>query len=111
MGSFPNAAYYAAPAPGTGPEKLDILGIDPNDAMASYAQRSAEKAGLVAKGHSVRTAHGVGEALPLADGCADAVVCTLTLCSVPDPAQTLREVVRVLRPGGKFLFLEHVLSE
>ena len=79
--------------------------------MAPYAQRASEKAGLLSRGHSVRTSHGVGEALPLADGCADAVVCTLTLCSVVDPARTLAEIVRVLKPGGKFLFLEHVLSE
>lgn len=111
MGSFPNARFYAAPDPGEGPQKLDILGIDPNDAMATYAQRSADQVGLAARGHSVRLAHGVGEALPLADNVADAVVSTLTLCSVRDPARTLAEVVRVLKPGGRFLFLEHVLSE
>lgn len=53
---------------------------------------------------------GVGEALPLADSSADAVVCTLTLCSVRDPAAAVAEVRRVLRPGGIFLFIEHVLS-
>ena len=50
------------------------------------------------------------EALPLADASIDTVVITYTLCSVEDPAQALREVRRVLRPGGLVLFLEHGLS-
>ncbi|KAL1524550.1 hypothetical protein AB1Y20_019442 [Prymnesium parvum] len=111
MGTFPNAPYYANAPSKAGPRRLDILGIDPNDAMNEYAERAANAAGLAALGHSVRTAHGVGEALPLADGCADAVVCTLTLCSVVDVKRTLQEVRRVLKPNGTFLFLEHVLSE
>ena len=41
----------------------------------------------------------------------DAVVCTLVLCSVRDPKQSLGEIRRVLRPGGKLLFLEHVAAE
>ena len=105
MGSFPNAPFYAAG------NAVDIVGVDPNDYMAEYAQAAANRAGLAARGTSVRTVHGVGEALPLADASADAVVCTLTLCSVPEPAQTLAEVRRVLKPGGRFLFVEHVLSE
>ena len=56
-------------------------------------------------------AHGVAEALPFASKSVDAVVCTLTLCSVPTPEVVLAEVQRVLKPGGQFLFLEHVLSE
>ena len=55
--------------------------------------------------------HGVSEALPLADGSCDAVVCTLTLCSVLEPQKSVAEIKRVLKPGGKFLFWEHVLSE
>jgi len=47
------------------------------------------------------------EALDFEDDSFDTVVCTFTLCSVTDVAQVLREVRRVLRPGGKFLFLEH----
>lgn len=54
---------------------------------------------------------GAGEALPFADAGFDTVVCCLTLCSVADPARVLAEVRRVLRPGGRFLFLEHVLSD
>jgi ubiquinone/menaquinone biosynthesis C-methylase UbiE len=49
-----------------------------------------------------------GEELPFADASFDTVVATLVLCSVADPALVLVEVARVLRPGGRFLFLEHV---
>lgn len=47
------------------------------------------------------------EVLPFDDGEFDTVVSTLVLCSVDDPAAALREVRRVLRPGGRFRFLEH----
>lgn len=50
------------------------------------------------------------ERLPFADGSVDAVACTHVLCSVDDPAACLAEVARVLRPGGRFAFLEHVAA-
>ena len=48
-----------------------------------------------------------GQRLPLDDGSADAVLATWTLCSIPDPVAAVREVARVLRPGGRFHFVEH----
>ncbi len=51
------------------------------------------------------------DALPFSEGTFDAVVSTLVLCSVADVKRTLREVKRVLRPGGKFVYLEHVAAE
>ncbi|MEM9380700.1 MAG: class I SAM-dependent methyltransferase [Planctomycetota bacterium] len=48
--------------------------------------------------------------MPLEDGAADVVLSTLVLCSVPDVAAALAEVRRVLRPGGRFVFWEHVLA-
>jgi ubiquinone/menaquinone biosynthesis C-methylase UbiE len=51
------------------------------------------------------------EALPFEDASFDTVVSTLVLCTAPDPAGAAREVRRVLKPGGRFLFLEHVRSE
>jgi ubiquinone/menaquinone biosynthesis C-methylase UbiE len=50
------------------------------------------------------------EELPVEDGSADAVVSTLVLCTVEDPERAAAEVERVLRPGGRLLFMEHVLS-
>jgi ubiquinone/menaquinone biosynthesis C-methylase UbiE len=50
------------------------------------------------------------EALPLPDASFDAVVATLLLCSVSDPPRALAEIRRVLRPGGVFVFLEHVAA-
>ena len=48
--------------------------------------------------------------IPLADDSVDAVICTLVLCTVPNPAAALREVRRILKPGGVFVFLEHVAA-
>lgn len=51
------------------------------------------------------------EALPAAPASLDAVVCSLVLCSVPDQQTALKEIQRVLKPGGKLVFLEHVAAE
>src|SRR5262245_2019421 len=51
------------------------------------------------------------EKLPFADGQFDTVVSTLVLCTVTDLAQALRELRRVLKPGGRMLFIEHVRSD
>ncbi len=51
------------------------------------------------------------EDLPFEDGTFDVVVSTLVLCGVDDQPRALREIRRVLRPGGQFLFLEHVRSD
>ena len=50
------------------------------------------------------------EALPFASDSFDTVVSTLVLCTTPDPAASLAEIKRVLKPGGQLLFLEHVLA-
>ncbi len=50
------------------------------------------------------------EDLPFPDDSFDTVVCTLTLCTVDDQPRAVRELARVLRPGGRLLFIEHVRS-
>lgn len=51
------------------------------------------------------------EDLPFADGSFDTVVSTLVLCTVAEPLRAIAEIQRVLAPGGRLLFIEHVLSE
>jgi ubiquinone/menaquinone biosynthesis C-methylase UbiE len=51
------------------------------------------------------------ESLPFEDSSFDTVAFTLVLCTVPDPVAAVEEAVRILKPGGTFLFLEHVRSE
>lgn len=108
MGTFPNAPYFLD---ASAPPKMDIVGVDPNDYMEKYAKQNAASIGLDKSAGQVRFVHGVSEALPFADASVDGLVCTLTLCSVPDVDRGLSEIKRVLKPGGKFLFHEHVISE
>jgi len=77
-------------------------GIDPNAALLSRSQSAAAQ-----RGWSGDIREGVGEDIPFPDRQFDTVVCTFTLCSVDDPARVLSEMRRILRPGGKALFLEH----
>jgi SAM-dependent methyltransferase len=51
-----------------------------------------------------------GQALPFDDGTADMVLCTWSLCTIPDPVQAVREMRRILRPGGALWFAEHGLA-
>ena len=50
------------------------------------------------------------DAIPVADASVDTVISTLVMCTVPDPAAAFDEVARVLKPGGRLLFIEHVRS-
>jgi len=59
----------------------------------------------------VRIQHVTAESLPYGDRSFDFVISTWTLCTIPDPVKALREVHRVLKPDGVFLFLEHGRSE
>lgn len=109
MGTFPNAKYYAQALSSSGLKGFDIVGVDPNDSMSSYAHDNARVFGL---NSLLRTINGVAEALPFADKSVDAIVTTLTLCSVFDQEKALSEMRRVLKPNtGKYLFWEHVLAE
>ena len=66
---------------------------------------------LDASGRAAEVVGAGAQSLPFEDGTFDAAVVTLVLCTVPDPAAGVREIRRVLRPGGRLLFVEHVRSE
>lgn len=80
-------------------------GLEPNPFMHSYLRQEANTLGLtiVLKTQPV-------ERSDLEDNSIDTVISTLVLCSVPDLATTLQEILRILRPGGQFLFIEHVAA-
>jgi ubiquinone/menaquinone biosynthesis C-methylase UbiE len=77
-------------------------GIDPSPALLERSREAAQSRGIES---DIRG--GIGEAMPFADASFDTVVCTFTLCSVDEQKAVLAEMRRVLRPGGKALFLEH----
>lgn len=77
-------------------------GIDPHEGLLDATRAAARD-----KGWAADLRQGRGEAIPFGDASFDCVVCTFTLCSVDEPAQVMRELRRILRPGGQMLFLEH----
>lgn len=103
IGTGPNLKYYANDS------GVQVVGVDPNLKMEKYAEAAAVAAGLPLKNFNFIQA--VGEALPLGDASVDAVVGTLVLCSVKDVDKSLKEVKRVLKPGGLYLFVEHVAAK
>lgn len=66
---------------------------------------------IAAASMPVRIVYGSAERLPFGDRRFDCVVSTWTLCTIPDAVAALREVRRVLKPGGEFVFLEHGRSD
>jgi ubiquinone/menaquinone biosynthesis C-methylase UbiE len=89
------------------PDAVEELVLsEPDPHMAVRLRRK-----LAASGRDAEVVAAPGERLPFPDGSFDTVVLTLVLCTVPDPEATLREIARVLKPGGRFLFLEHVRAE
>lgn len=80
-----------------------VVATEPNRHMERRLRRKVRQAPV-----PVELLSAPAEALPLAAGSFDTVVGTLVLCTVDDPAAVLIEVARVLRPGGRYLFLEHV---
>jgi ubiquinone/menaquinone biosynthesis C-methylase UbiE len=82
-----------------------VLALEPEPYLRERAARRASEART-----PVRVVDAVAEQIPLADGSVDVVVASLVLCSVTDQAIALREMHRVLRPGGQLRFYEHVAA-
>ena len=97
VGTGRNLAHY--------PQQVRLTGVELSPAMLELARRRAERVG-----RQVDLREGDAQALAFEDERFDTVVCTLSLCTIPDDRAAVAEVKRVLRPGGRFLLLEHVRS-
>lgn len=84
----------------------ELCAVDPADILPEKV-----KVRTAAAPFPVQIDHVTAETLPYADRSFDFVVSTWTLCTVPDPVTALREIGRVLKPEGTFLFLEHGRSD
>jgi ubiquinone/menaquinone biosynthesis C-methylase UbiE len=82
-----------------------VYALEPNRGMIRLAERQRRRTKL-----EVEFLDAPGEHIPLANRAVDTVVSTFTLCTIPGVVQAVRGMGRVLRPGGKFIFFEHGLS-
>jgi len=99
IGSGLNIPYYDA-------AKVDkILGLDPSEELNRMALKVAED-----KGIPVEFILSGAEAMPLPDNHVDTVLVTFTMCTIPEVAAANKEMLRVLKPGGKMIFCEHGLA-
>lgn len=95
MGSGLNLYHYGA-------EVRSLTGLDPAAELTGKARQRADKLGRAVEVMGVS-----GEEIPADDARFDTLVCTWTLCSIPNVYAALREMRRVLKPGGRFYFIEH----
>ena len=97
--------------PGAGPNlsyvnpQVHWLGLEPNPYMHPYLKQKAGELGLEVDVQATTLAD-----TPIPDNSKDVVLCTLVLCSVPNLEATVQDILRVLKPGGRFLFIEHVVA-
>lgn len=99
VGTGRNLPYYG---PGVG----TLTGVDLSPGMLTVARDRARELGLDA---DLRT--GNAEALEFGDAAFDTVVCTISLCNIPDHRAAISEMHRVLRPGGRLVLIDHVASD
>jgi len=83
-----------------------VYALEPNLGMLRRANKERRKTGNL----RVEFLDFPGERIPLPDVSVDTVVSTFTLCTIPGVAEAIQNLRRVLKPGGKFIFLEHGLS-
>lgn len=109
FGGLPRTVLELGAGGGTNLRYLDpgthVIAVEPNVHMHANLRAAAARLPVTV---DVRAA--VAERLPLPDGSVDAVISSLVLCTVADPARALAEVRRVLRPGGRLWCLEHVAA-
>jgi ubiquinone/menaquinone biosynthesis C-methylase UbiE len=84
----------------------EVVALEPEGHLRELAREAASRAPV-----AVDVVDGVAEALPFPDASFDSAVASLVLCSVEDPGRAAAELMRVLRPGGLLVFLEHVSSD
>ncbi len=96
-GAGPNLAHY--------PPGIRWFGIEPNRFLHPYLRKTMERSQTSGE---IRTE--TADTMDFPAGSVDAVVGTLVLCSVPDVSRVLAEILRVLRPGGRYYFIEHVAA-
>ena len=82
-----------------------VIGIDPSDELNKIAKKNANKVNL-----DIEFNLSSAESIDLPTSSVDSVVCTFSLCSIPDPKKALNEIYRILKPGGKYFFCEHGIS-
>lgn len=87
------------------PDEARLTGIDLSPRMLEQARHRADAAGRV-----VELSVGNAQKLEFADESFDTIVCTFSLCAVPDDRGAVEEMMRVLRPGGQLLLADHVIS-
>jgi SAM-dependent methyltransferase len=97
-----NLRYYPADA--------RWVGVEPNPFMHPYLEKSIRELHRPAEHFYIDPGDPLGVRLPADDESVDAAVSTLVLCSVPYPEESLQEIWRVLKPGGRFAFIEHVAA-
>ena len=102
-GTGANLPYY-------GPAVGSLTITEPQPPMLRRLERNVRAHGAGQHGPDVRVLRAPAEDLPFEDHSFDVAVSTLVLCGVDDQPRALRELRRVLRPGGRLLFLEHVRS-
>jgi ubiquinone/menaquinone biosynthesis C-methylase UbiE len=79
-----------------------VVGVDPSGEAGRLARKRIARAPF-----PVELLPLPGEQIPAPDGSFDSVVCTFSLCTIPDPGAALRQMRRVLKPEGRFFFIEH----
>lgn len=88
-----------------GPAVSEVFGLEPSGRLVGMAREPAEAATV-----PIRLIEASAETIPLDDRSVDTVVTTWTMCTIPDAGAALAEVRRVLKPGGRLLFVEHGLA-